>query len=81
MPACDARMVHKPLLLSVTVMPLIEQMLPVSEANETLKPDEAVALIGKGGVSIGLSASALKVIVCDEADVTVNARSTSRAAA
>ena len=48
-----ARMVHTPPLIGVTSVPVTAHVLEVNAVKVTLKPDEAVAVIAKGGSLTG----------------------------
>jgi len=63
LPACEARIVHVPVVTSVTVLPLMVQTEVVSDEKETASPEEAVAVNANGGVPNGLFAIAPNVIV------------------
>ena len=64
LPACAALMAQRPAATSVTILPETVQVVGVVVAKLTGKPDEAVALTGKGGVMMGSFGSAAKLIAC-----------------
>lgn len=53
LPPCAARMVDMPPLIGVTSVPVTAHVLEVNAVKVTLKPDEAVAVIAKGGSLTG----------------------------
>jgi hypothetical protein len=63
LPACEARIVHVPVVRPVTVLPLTVQTEVVSDEKDTARPDEAVAVNANGGVPNGLFTISPKVIV------------------
>ena len=57
-------MVHRPVVRSVTLVPVTVQTPVVAEVKTTASPDEAVAASVSGEAESEASASAAKLIVC-----------------
>jgi hypothetical protein len=64
LPDCEARIVHAPVAMSVTVLPLTVQTDVVWELKVTNNPDDAVALTANGALPNTLFGSVPNVIVC-----------------
>jgi hypothetical protein len=67
-------MVHVPIASRETILLLTVQMVVLCDEKFTDNPEDAVALIAKGGVSSGWPANGPKLIVC--VDCTVKLRVT-----
>ena len=65
LPVCDAVIVQVPVVTIVTVLPETVQTEVVVEANDTVRPEEAVALMVNGAMPAALLFSEANEMLCD----------------